>query len=103
MPQWNCHVNATVFESGERSQGWPLRNYHVNGTTFQSGLRFQMGLSSLQVSYECALTLSPEPFLICFYINLTHFRPMFHLRINQVVGFYYQNVWKTPVEEGHFK
>ena len=25
---------------------------------------------------------------------LTHFRPMFHLRINQVVGFYLQNVWK---------
>ena len=21
----------------------------------------------------------------------------------QVVGFYYQNVWKTPVEEWHFK
>ena len=28
---------------------------------------------------------------------------MFQLRINQVVGFYMQNVWKTPVEEWHFK
>ena len=24
---------------------------------------------------------------------------MFQLCINQVIGFYYQNVWKTPVEE----
>ena len=30
---------------------------------------------------------------------LTHFRQMFQLRRNQVVGFYQQNVWKTPVEE----
>ena len=36
-------------------------------------------------------------------IRLTHFRPMFHLSLNQVVGFYQQNVWKTPVEEWHFK
>ena len=36
-------------------------------------------------------------------IWLTHFRPMFHLCRNQVVGFYYQNVWKTFVEEWHFK
>ena len=35
--------------------------------------------------------------------SLTHFRPMFHLRTNQVVDFYQQNVWKTPVEEWHFK
>ena len=27
---------------------------------------------------------------------------MFHLRINKLVGFYKQNVWKTPVEEWHF-
>ena len=27
---------------------------------------------------------------------------MFHLCRNQVVGFYLQNVWKTPVEEWHF-
>ena len=27
---------------------------------------------------------------------------MFDLCRNQVVGFYYQNVWKTPVEEWHF-
>ena len=27
---------------------------------------------------------------------------MFHLRMNQVVGFYKQNVWKIPVEEWHF-
>ena len=33
---------------------------------------------------------------------LTHFRPMFHLRRSQVVGFYLQNAWKTPVEEWHF-
>ena len=33
-------------------------------------------------------------------IFLTHFRPMFHLRINQVVGFKLQNIWKTPVEGG---
>ena len=26
---------------------------------------------------------------------------MFHLRMNQVVGFYKQNVWKIPVEEWH--
>ena len=34
---------------------------------------------------------------------LTHFQPMFDLYRNQVVGFYYQNVWKTPVEERHLK
>ena len=34
---------------------------------------------------------------------ITHFQPMFQLWINQVVGFYYQNVWKTPVKEWHFK
>ena len=27
--------------------------------------------------------------------ELTHFRPMLHLCRNQVVGFYWQNVWKT--------
>ena len=27
---------------------------------------------------------------------------MFHSRINQVVGFYQQNVWKSPVEDGLF-
>ena len=27
-------------------------------------------------------------------ILLTHFRPMFHLCRNQVVGFYEKNVWK---------
>ena len=36
-------------------------------------------------------------------IGLTRFQPMFHLWIDQVVGFYYQNVWKTPVEEWCFK
>ena len=34
--------------------------------------------------------------------QLNHFRPMFHLCRNQVVGFYWQNVEKTPVEEWHF-
>ena len=34
---------------------------------------------------------------------LTHFRPIFQIWINQVVGFYQQNVWKTPLEEWHFK
>ena len=35
--------------------------------------------------------------------QLTHFRLMFHLCRNQVVGFYWQNVWKTHVEEWNFK
>ena len=35
-------------------------------------------------------------------LSLSHFRPMFHLCRNQVVGFYLQNLWKTPVEEWHF-
>ena len=35
--------------------------------------------------------------------SLTHFQPMFDLCRNQVVGFYYQNIWKTPVEEWYFK
>ena len=34
--------------------------------------------------------------------RLTHLQPMFDVRRNQVVGFYYQNVWKAPVEEWHF-
>ena len=34
---------------------------------------------------------------------LTHFKPMFHLWKNQMVGFYKQNVWKKPVEQWHFK
>ena len=36
-------------------------------------------------------------------VVLTHFRPMFHLCRNQKVGFYQENVWKTPVDEWHFK
>ena len=36
-------------------------------------------------------------------INLTHFQPMLHLRINQAVAFYKQNVLKASVEERHFK
>ena len=28
---------------------------------------------------------------------------MYHVWISQVVGFYWQNIWKTPVEEWHFK
>ena len=35
-------------------------------------------------------------------LSLSHVRPMFHLCRNQVVGFYLQNLWKTPVEEWHF-
>ena len=35
-------------------------------------------------------------------LSLSHFRPMFHLCRNQVIGFYLQNLWKTPVEEWHF-
>ena len=35
--------------------------------------------------------------------NLAHFEPMFHLQADQIVGFYKQNFWKTPVEEWHFK
>ena len=40
-----------------RNRDWLLVhvNCHVNGTTFQSGLRFQTGLSSLQVSCKRAL------------------------------------------------
>ena len=34
---------------------------------------------------------------------LTHFWPIFHLLINQVIDFYWQNVSETPVEEWHFK
>ena len=34
---------------------------------------------------------------------LTHFQKMFDLCRNELVGFYYQNVWKAPVEEWHFK
>ena len=34
---------------------------------------------------------------------LTQFQQMFVLCKNQVVDFYLQNVWKTPVEEWHFK
>ena len=34
---------------------------------------------------------------------LNHSRPMSHLFGNQVVDFYYQNVWETPLEEWHFK
>ena len=30
-------------------------------------------------------------------LTLTHFGPMFHLRINQVVGFYQQNIWKKDL------
>ena len=33
-----------------------------------------------------------EPTLYLFNLLITHFRPMFHLRINQVIGFYKQNV-----------
>ena len=32
-------------------------------------------------------------------VVLTYFQPMFDFCINQVVDFYYQNVWKTSVEE----
>ena len=35
--------------------------------------------------------------------SLTYFQPVFPLRINQVVGFYRQNVWKTAAEEWHVK
>ena len=35
--------------------------------------------------------------------SLNHFQPMFHLWKSHVDGFYEQNVWKTPVEEWHFK
>ena len=31
--------------------------------------------------------------------SLNNFQPMFQLWINQAVGFYSQNIWKTPVEE----
>ena len=31
------------------------------------------------------------------------FRTLFHLRMNQVVGFHQQDVWKTLVEEWDFK
>ena len=31
-------------------------------------------------------------------VRLTHFQAIFQLWRNQLVGFYQQNVWKTPVE-----
>ena len=33
---------------------------------------------------------------------LTHFRPMFHWCRDQVGGFYYEDIWKSPGEEWHF-
>ena len=56
LQEWNLHVN-----------------YHVNGTTFYSGLRLQTGLSSLRVSYKCALRF-PSQFLITT-------RQMTHLQV----------------------
>ena len=41
LPQWNIHINGTIFESDLRFQGCWRWNCHVNGTTFQSCLRFQ--------------------------------------------------------------
>ena len=41
--------------------------------------------------------------LLCTVLGLTDFRPIFLLRINQVVGFYEQNVGKRLVEEWHIK
>ena len=35
-------------------------------------------------------------------LSLTHFQPIFDLGRGQVVGFYYQNVWKTTVKQWHF-
>ena len=40
---------------------------------------------------------------IYYEVYLTHFQVMFDLYRNQVVGFYEQNVWKTPVGECHFR
>ena len=38
-----------------------------------------------------------------YYWFLSHFRSMFYLFRNQLVCFYYQNVWKAPVKKWHFK
>ena len=38
-----------------------------------------------------------------FISTLSYFQPKFELCKNQVVGFYFQDIWKTPVEEWHFK
>ena len=36
LPQWNLHVNGTIFESGLRFHGCSQWNYHVNRTTFEN-------------------------------------------------------------------
>ena len=54
---------------------------------------------SIRVTMPCTSLGNPFLRIVVIPGALTHFQPMFDLCRNQVVGFYYQNVLKTPVEE----
>ena len=74
-----------------------LQNLKV---TYRGVLHFvKLQPIGLQLYYNDST--SPQVFLTFCY-RLTHFRPMYHLWIHQVAGFYWQNVWKTTVEDWHF-
>ena len=51
------------------------------------------------VSANFAKFLKTEKEQLVAYNLINHFRPMFHVCRKQVIGFYWQNVWKTPAEE----
>ena len=72
------------------------------------------GLDSVEKTHYANFSFFYRVFLIIHFeletihsemwvLLLTLFQPMFDLCRNKVVGFYYQNVWKTPVKEWHFK
>ena len=67
LPQRNLHVNC-----------------HVNGTTFQSAFRFQTDLSSLRISYKCALSFKwptaghkVTPYFFIWFVSYIFFTDVF--------------------------
>ena len=86
---------------------WACKSMHSFSYSFRplfslkSVHEFWNKAKRMNLSLTWEQLLSNQPFaasasrFVKLYL-LTHFRPMFCLCRNQVVGFHWQNVWKTP-------
>ena len=76
-------------------------SYHHHGVTYQSTHQNRSCVSADNKVHQLIRCIVLYIWMVPMKekVTLTHFRPMFDLCRNQVVGFYSQNVYKTPVEE----
>ena len=55
LPQWNRHLNGTIFEENLRSRDWPWWKCHVNGT---SVFRYWLHEGFRNITASCGAIIS---------------------------------------------